>query len=70
VFTIGVITKPVYNATIGEAGPEAVIPLGELMKHFNAMNNTLNAILQKDSNIYLDGTKVGTAMNVSTRRVQ
>jgi hypothetical protein len=66
----GVITKPVYNATIGEAGPEAVIPLGELMKHFNAMNNTLNAILQKDSNIYLDGTKVGTAMNVSTRRVQ
>jgi hypothetical protein len=49
----GIITKPVSNATIGEAGPEAIIPLGELMKHFNAMNNTLNAILQKDSNVYL-----------------
>jgi hypothetical protein len=66
----GIITKPVSNATIGEAGPEAIIPLGELMKHFNAMNNTLNAILQKDSNVYLDGTKVGTAMNVGTYRVQ
>jgi hypothetical protein len=66
----GIITKPISNATIGEAGPEAVIPLSELMKRFDNMNNTLNAILSKDSNIYLDGTKVGTAMNVSTYRVQ
>ena len=66
----GIVTKQINNATIGEAGPEAIIPLGELMKHFDKMNNTLNAILKKNSDIYFDVTKVGTAMNVSTYRVQ
>ena len=66
----GIVTKPITNATVGEAGPEAIIPLDQLMKRFDQMNNTLNAILNKESGVYLDGTKVGTAMAVSTYRVQ
>jgi hypothetical protein len=66
----GIVTKPITNATVGEAGPEAIIPLDQLMKRFDQMNNTLNAILNKEGGVYLDGTKVGTAMAVSTYRVQ
>ena len=34
------------------------------------MNSTLNAILNKTGHVYLDGTKVGTAMAVGTYKVQ
>lgn len=61
----GIATKPT-NAIIGEAGPEAVIPL---TKFYEKMDELISVIKQ-GGNVYLDGTKVGTAMNVSTYRVQ
>jgi hypothetical protein len=95
----GIITKPIYNATVGEAGPEAVIPLNKLPEMFdmgraygtNNTNNTTNnitnttnttndmnkivalltqqnilltSIYNKEGTIVLNGTKMGTGMNV------
>lgn len=68
--TGGIVTKRITGATVGEAGPEAIIPLSELMKRFDEMNSTLNSILNKTGHVYLDGTKVGTAMSVSTHKIQ
>jgi hypothetical protein len=61
----GIVTGPT-NAVIGEAGAEAVIPL---TKFYEKMDELISVIKQ-GGNVYLDGTKVGTAMNVSTYRVQ
>jgi hypothetical protein len=82
----GIIVKPIHNATVGEAGPEAVIPLHRLPEMLNtngtndeAMNkmmallsqqNTLLAsINNKEGTIVLEGTKIGTAMNVGGYKV-
>jgi len=61
----GIVNGPT-NAVIGEAGPEAVVPL---TKFYEKMDELISVIKQ-GGNVYLDGTKVGTAMNVSTYRVQ
>lgn len=61
----GIVNGPT-KAVIGEAGPEAVIPL---TKFYEKMDELISVIKQ-GGNVYLDGTKVGTAMNVSTYRVQ
>lgn len=65
----GVITKRTV-ATVGEAGPEAVIPLNQLMNEFKAMRDILNKIANKEGIIYFDTTKVGTAMTVGTYKLQ
>ena len=49
-----------------EAGSEAVIPLDK----FYAKLDELISVVKSGGHVYLDGTKVGTAMNVSTYRVQ
>jgi hypothetical protein len=61
----GIVNGPT-KAVIGEAGPEAVVPL---TKFYEKMDELISVIKQ-GGNVYLDGTKVGTAMNVSTYRVQ
>jgi hypothetical protein len=63
--TGGIVTSPT-RAIIGEAGSEAVIPLDK----FYAKLDELISVVKSGGNVYLDGTKVGTAMNVSTYRVQ
>ena len=63
--TGGIVTRPT-RAIVGEAGTEAVIPLDK----FYAKLDELIATVKQGGNIYLDGTKVGTAMSVSTYRVQ
>jgi hypothetical protein len=63
--TGGIVTGPT-RALVGEAGPEAVVPL---TKFYEKMDELISVIKQ-GGNVYLDGTKVGTAMNVSTYRVQ
>ena len=63
--TGGIVTSPT-RAIVGEAGTEAVIPLDK----FYAKLDELIATVKQGGNVYLDGTKVGTAMNVSTYRVQ
>jgi hypothetical protein len=61
----GIVSRPT-RAIIGEAGSEAVIPLDK----FYAKLDELISVVKSGGNIYLDGTKVGTAMNVSTYKVQ
>jgi len=62
----GIVTKRVNNATIGEAGPEAVIPLNEFYRKFDE----LIAAVKQGGDVYMDSTKVGTAMSVGTYKVQ
>jgi hypothetical protein len=63
--TGGIVTSPT-RAIVGEAGTEAVIPLDK----FYAKLDELIATVKQGGNVYLDGTKVGTAMSVSTYKVQ
>jgi hypothetical protein len=63
--TGGIVTGPT-RALIGEAGTEAVIPLDKFYAKLDELINTI----KQGGNVYLDGTKVGTAMAVSTYRVQ
>ena len=63
--TGGIVTKPT-RALVGEAGAEAVIPLDKLMTEFKEMRAILTQIANREGNVYLDGTKVGKAMAMST----
>jgi len=65
----GIVTKPT-NALVGEAGAEAVIPLDRLMSEFREMRAILTQIANREGTVYLDGTKVGTAMAMSTYKTQ
>ena len=65
----GIVTKPV-KGLVGEAGPEAIIPLDKLMAEFKEMRAILTQIANKEGTVYLDGTKVGTAMAMSTYKTQ
>jgi len=65
----GIVTKPT-RALVGEAGAEAVIPLDKLMAEFKEMRAILTQIANKEGTVYLDGTKVGTAMAMSTYKTQ
>ena len=61
----GMIRKPIYNATVGEAGPEAVVPLTE----FYAKIDQLIAAVNKGGNVYLDLQKVGSTTDQGTYRL-
>jgi hypothetical protein len=65
----GIVTKPV-KGLVGEAGPEAIIPLDRLMAEFKEMRAILTQIANKEGSVFLDGTKVGTAMAMSTYKTQ
>ena len=65
----GIVNRPT-NALIGEAGAEAVIPLDKLMTEFREMRAILTQIANREGTVYLDGTKVGTAMAMSTYKTQ
>ena len=67
--TGGIVTKPT-KALVGEAGAEAVIPLDKLMAEFKEMRAILTQIANKEGAVYLDGTKVGTAMAMGTYKTQ
>ena len=67
--TGGIVTQPT-RALVGEAGAEAVIPLDRLMSEFKEMRAILTQIANREGTVYLDGTKVGTAMAMSTYKTQ
>ena len=46
------------------------IDLGPLVEQMNTMNATLNALLNKEGTVTLDGTKVGTALTVGSYKLQ
>ena len=52
------------------SSPASSINLSPLIERMMAVENVLVQILNKEGGVYLDGTKVGTAMAVSTYRVQ
>jgi len=71
----GIVSKPT-NALIGEAGPEAVVPLNS-NKSMNINTSALEAkiekliaIVEKGGNVYIDGNKVGTTLALSNYRQQ
>jgi hypothetical protein len=66
----GIVTKPITNATVGEAGPEAIIPLSALMSEFKEMRALLSQLVNKEGVVYLDSNKVGTAMAMGTYKTQ
>jgi len=65
----GIVTKPT-RALVGEAGPEAVVPLSQLMNEFAEMKRYLAQIATKEGTIYMGPTKVGTAVTVGTYKTQ
>jgi len=71
----GIVDKPT-NALIGEAGPEAVVPLNS-DKSMNVYStgieeklDRLIAAVEKGGIVYLDGSKVGETLALSTYRMQ
>jgi phage-related protein len=62
--TGGIVTGPT-NAIVGEAGPEAVIPLRE----FYAKFDQLIAAVNKGGNVYLDGNKVGYSLALQSSQM-
>jgi hypothetical protein len=69
----GIVTQPT-PALIGEAGPEAVVPLSkQLNVNLDPLIERINILInlvEKGGSVYLDGNKVGTAMSLSTFRTQ
>jgi len=61
----GIVTGPT-RALVGEAGSEAVIPLD---KFYEKLDELIH-VVKSGGNVYLDATKVGTAMNVGTYKLQ
>jgi hypothetical protein len=74
--TGGIVTKPT-KALVGEAGPEAVIPLSQLMNEFSEMKRYLAQMASKEVNNKpiivensIDGTKFGTAVAMNTYKIK
>jgi phage-related protein len=71
----GVVTKPT-NALIGEAGPEAVVPLNSdksmniNTKALEAKIDRLISVIERGGVVTLDGQKVGQALVLGSYRTQ
>ena len=61
----GIVNRPT-RAIVGEAGAEAVIPLKQF---YEKLDQLIHAV-KSGGDVYLDATKVGTAMNVGTYKLQ
>jgi hypothetical protein len=71
----GIVSRPT-NALIGEAGPEAVVPLNS-DKSMNINTRALEekidrliAVVERGGNVYIDGSKVGTTLALSNYKQQ
>ena len=62
--------KEINNTTEVKEVSSPSINLGPLVEQMNSMNATLNAILNKEGTVTLDGTKVGTALTVGSYKLQ
>lgn len=56
-----IIKSPVYNATVGEAGPEAIVPLNEF---YAKLDQLINAT-KSGKDIYIDSSKVTGALELT-----
>jgi hypothetical protein len=66
----GIVTRRIDNASVGEAGPEAIIPLSQLMGHFNKTNLILEQILHKEGYVSIGASKVYSGLSLGTFKVQ
>jgi hypothetical protein len=66
--TGGIVTKPITNATIGEAGPEAIVPLSEFMKEFKSLRTEISRLGERPIyvSVQLDGKELAKAMGQYT----
>lgn len=71
----GIVDRPT-NALIGEAGPEAVVPLNDdksmnvFSKSLEAKLDILIAAVQQGGDVYIDGEKAGTALVMGNYKLQ
>jgi len=73
----GIVTKRINNATVGEAGPEAIIPLSKASQYGLGDNQEVIVLLKEilavaksGGDVYLDSNKVGTALSLSNYKMQ
>ena len=70
----GIVTKPVAGL-VGEAGPEAIIPLDQAQNILGgggevvALLKALIAEVRKGGDVYLDGNKVGYSLALQSSRM-
>ena len=70
----GVVTKPMIGG-VGEAGPEAIIPLsqaGDMLGGNGEVTKLLKELIsevRKGGNVYLDGNKVGYALALQSSKM-
>jgi hypothetical protein len=65
----GIVRKPIYNATVGEAGPEAIIPLDKFdgfMKSQQETNMLLRQLVNKSTDITLNGERLTNGLAKQT----
>ena len=62
--TGGIVTKPA-RALVGEAGPEAVIPLRE----FYAKMDELINVVKEGGDVVMDGRKVGSTLQLASYKL-
>jgi hypothetical protein len=65
----GIVKRPIYNATVGEAGPEAIIPLDRFdgfMKTQQETNMILKQLLNKSTDITLNGERLTSGLAKQT----
>lgn len=62
--TGGIVTKPT-KAIVGEAGPEAVIPLRE----FYAKMDELINVVKQGGDVYIDGNKAGQSLMLASSKL-
>jgi hypothetical protein len=68
----GIVTGTTYNATIGEAGPEAIVPLDKFNAFIDNMlksNGELIAAVKQGGNVYIDNRMAGTATALGTYKI-
>ena len=58
----GIVVKRVNNATVGEAGPEAVLPLNQFYSKLEDQNKKLIDAISMNRNIYMDSNKVNNSI--------
>lgn len=69
-FAEGGVVKGPTRALVGEAGPEAIIPLSELMGHFSKTNLILEQILHKEGYVSIGASKVYSGLSLGTFKTQ
>lgn len=68
----GIVTRTTRNATIGEAGPEAVVPLDKFNTFMDNMlksNSELISAVKQGGNVYIDNRMAGTATALGTYKI-